>query len=148
MPLVALRKILVVENDPHVACRLTEQLTLAGFNVVLTCCGRDAIGCARYEQPAVITLELRLPDLSGLQVADCLAKDPLTIDIPIVFTAAWADQRLAESCDLVRGRFLIHKPFHSASLISLIHRLPSRDELAKSRSEPATSSGILVAATC
>lgn len=50
--------------------------------------GREGIALARESHPDAILLDIRLPDISGLQVAAILAADPATADIPLIACSA------------------------------------------------------------
>lgn len=79
--------ILVV--DDHEINRYTTRRFLenAGFDTVEASCGQEALEKAR-EVPALILLDVNLPDIDGFQVCKTLRSDPTTTDIPIVHTSA------------------------------------------------------------
>jgi DNA-binding response OmpR family regulator len=59
---------LVVEDDPDISALLEQTLTLAGFAVVTAADGRQAVEVARRIDPALITLDLNLPSMDGVEV--------------------------------------------------------------------------------
>ena|ERR1700730_7015814 len=66
------KRILVVE-DNQLSLRLLNQLLKAhGYEILETLEGRKAIDLARYEQPDLILMDIRLPDICGLDVTRLL----------------------------------------------------------------------------
>jgi len=59
-------KILVVEDDRDLAVLLRRQLESEGYQVFLASGGEDALWLAREAQPQLITLDIMLPDIDGL----------------------------------------------------------------------------------
>ncbi|HET8582425.1 MAG TPA: response regulator, partial [Jatrophihabitans sp.] len=62
------RRAFVVEDDPDIRALLVEVLTQAGFSVDATGSGRDALAKVPHAQPDLVTLDLGLPDLDGVEV--------------------------------------------------------------------------------
>jgi two-component system OmpR family response regulator len=62
------RRALVVEDDHDLRQLLVETLAQTGFDVETTGSGRDALGLAQRLDPDLVTLDLGLPDLDGVEV--------------------------------------------------------------------------------
>jgi HAMP domain-containing protein/CheY-like chemotaxis protein len=75
--------LLIVEDDPTFAGVLMDQAHERGFKALVALRGASAITLAKNFQPAAITLDVRLPDMSGWTVLDHLKHDPVTRHIPI-----------------------------------------------------------------
>jgi len=127
------KKILVVDDDPQVATSLARRLSHAGFEVLSTRSGRGAIHCAQCQHPALMTLDVRLPDMDGLEVAMRLSHDAQTAAIPIIFITGTADRHLKENFDSNDDHYFIRKPYDPDLLIRLINSLLARDELGEMR---------------
>jgi signal transduction histidine kinase/DNA-binding response OmpR family regulator/HAMP domain-containing protein len=86
--------VLAIDDDPVVAVVLRSVLEPAGFRLETAVLGREGIELARRLRPALVFVDLLLPDISGFEVLDALASDPRTSGIPaIALTAA----RLSEA---------------------------------------------------
>jgi len=56
-------KILLIEDDPHQRLLYRLELEDAGYQVLLACCGSDAIGLARQEGVHLVLVNPSLPDM-------------------------------------------------------------------------------------
>ena len=78
--------------------------------------GSDALHRARHEQPNMIFLDLRMPEMDGFEVARRLRGDPKTQDIPILLvTASISKDDLAAIQDLCNG--FVQKPFRRTHIV-------------------------------
>jgi CheY-like chemotaxis protein len=78
------RKILVVDDEPDVVSYLTTFLEDEGFAVVSAQDGPDGIAKARAEHPDLITLDITMPGMSGIEVLTVLRRDPELNPIPVI----------------------------------------------------------------
>jgi CheY-like chemotaxis protein len=74
----------VIEDDPPAAELLVRQLEAAGFRTQIARTGTAALAMARELRPAVITLDILLPELDGWEVMTRLKRDAATSNIPVV----------------------------------------------------------------
>lgn len=128
-------KILVVDDEPDALEVLGFKLKEAGYAPLFAKDGARAIAAAREERPALIVLDLMLPEVDGLEVCKILRRDPGTAAIPIIMLTA----RAAEM-DRVLGLELgaddyVTKPFSPRELVLRIKKLLGR---AKAADDPVT----------
>jgi two-component system phosphate regulon response regulator PhoB len=129
-------KILVVDDEPDALEVLGFKLKEAGYVPLFAEDGARAITMARDERPALIVLDLMLPEVDGLEVCKILRRDPGTAAIPIIMLTA----RAAEM-DRVLGLELgaddyVTKPFSPRELVLRIKKLLAR---VKADDDPVTS---------
>ena len=62
------KRVLVVEDDPSIARLLEVELAEAGYDVDLAATGAAGLAAIEREEPAVVVLDVRLPDVDGLSV--------------------------------------------------------------------------------
>src|SRR5215471_7968913 len=74
-------------------------LRLAGFEVYETTTGEDAWRLVRELKPLLMLLDVRLPDISGIEVCRRVKSDPSTASILVIQTSA----TFTEGSDRVRG---------------------------------------------
>ena len=83
-------RILVVDDEPDALELIEVNLKAAGFEVVSAANGRVALEKARANAPALILLDVMLPEVDGLEVCKNLRRDPKTTGIPIIMLTARA----------------------------------------------------------
>jgi CheY-like chemotaxis protein len=97
-------KVLVIEDNYYTRDILTRWLTRHGHQVVASMDGNQCLHLVQRERPNLILLDMRLPVMSGLDIARLLKADPDTRDIPIIAMTAYSidesrEQALAAGCD-------------------------------------------------
>jgi len=80
--------ILVSDDERDIRELIGFTLRSAGFYVVLTADGFEAIEKASLEQPDLILLDIRMPKISGYEVCRRLKENPATSSIPVAFLSA------------------------------------------------------------
>jgi DNA-binding response OmpR family regulator len=119
-------RILIVDDES--AIRLVCQLNLdsVGFQTLEAADGETALALARSEQPDLILLDVMLPGLDGLRVAEELAASPETREIPILFLSARSDRSDEERGYEAGGLGYVTKPFDPEVLISRVRDVLER----------------------
>jgi two-component system cell cycle response regulator DivK len=101
---------------------LADALELAGYLVIASRRGSEAIELARQHAPDLILMDIGLPDISGIEAVRRLKAEQRTRAIPIIAVTAFAmsedrDEILANGCD-----DNLSKPFKIADLFQLVER--------------------------
>jgi twitching motility two-component system response regulator PilH len=81
---MAIRKILIVDDSPTERHVLNDMLTKAGYEVVTSDNGEDAILKAKAIKPDLILMDVVMPGLNGFQATRAISRDPETRTIPII----------------------------------------------------------------
>jgi|GEM_PF-501190 len=117
-------RVLVVDDEPDLVSWLETALGRQGMTVIAAYGGRDGLAKAVSERPAVIVMDVRMPDMSGLDVLRALKADPVTAAIPVIFmTASDIDKRTVRARMLGLGAAeLLGKPFSADILVDEILR--------------------------
>jgi len=77
------RALLVVEDDPTFARIMVDAAHKRGLKALIALRGATALNMVREFRPTAISLDVRLPDISGWTVLDYLKHDPATRHIPV-----------------------------------------------------------------
>ena len=77
-------RLLLVEDDRFLRKAAEVVLRRHGFEVLTAQDGEDDLTVARAARPALILLDLLMPQMQGFQVIEHLKQDPETADIPVI----------------------------------------------------------------
>ncbi|BCS30823.1 hypothetical protein TBR22_A00230 [Luteitalea sp. TBR-22] len=115
--------ILNVNDDEATRYVLSRTLRRAGYDVREASSGYEALMLAR-EGPRLIVLDIKLPDLDGLEVCRRLKADPRTATIPVLQTSATfvSAARKAQGLDSGADGYLV-QPVEPAELIATVRAL-------------------------
>lgn len=110
-------RVLVVDDFPDTADVMAMYLTRAGYEVRAAYCGADAIEAARWFEPDLAIIDIRLPDMSGYDVARRLRADAGERPLRLIALSGRADPDLA-----IEARFdeVLCKPVSGHELHRLI----------------------------
>ena len=108
---------LVVDDEPAIVQVLTAALTARGHRVAAALTGAKALERAAAEAPAVIILDLGLPDIDGIEV--CRRLRALSGVPIIVLSAEGADDRKVAALDEGADDY-VTKPFSMPELMARV----------------------------
>jgi CheY-like chemotaxis protein len=86
------KSVLVVDDHPEHMYFFRRVLTEAGYHVIESTNGDDAITQAQQQHPNAIILDLVLPTTSGWEAARIIKRDERTSSIPILLVTAYPHQ--------------------------------------------------------
>jgi putative two-component system response regulator len=116
-------RILVAEDIPANRQILTQFLIEMGYAVTETDNGRDALDMVLHEKPDIVILDIKMPEIDGIEVCRILKSNPVTKTIPVVIlTALGDDEHHLRALDAGADDFLI-KPFRVCFLRARLRSL-------------------------
>jgi CheY-like chemotaxis protein len=113
------RRVLVVEDDPSVRGLLQTLFESEGYEVSVASDGLAGLVKASSQRPAVILLDLMMPDLGGVRVLEELRGDPRLADVPVVVVTGKVDA-VPELRAVLGEDSVFAKPFPVADLLSRV----------------------------
>ena len=124
--------VLIVEDEEAFIEALEVGLRREKFRVRVARDGSSALEMFSEAPPEIVLLDVMLPDMGGLEVAERLAADSRTRDVPVVFLSARASVE-----DLRRGYEqgavdYITKPFDPVELADRVREIVGRVERGES----------------
>lgn len=122
-------KILLVEDDPHLAKGLQFNLEREGYEVFLVDNGASALEELREKDFDLIVLDLMLPGLGGLEVARTIRET--NIRFPILMLTAKSSKKDREIGLQAGADDYLTKPFHLPELLLRIKGILRRSEWYK-----------------
>ncbi|MEO1650312.1 MAG: response regulator [Pseudomonadota bacterium] len=121
-------QVLIVE-DNELNMRLFHDLLEAhGFATLQTRNGMDAVNLARKHRPALILMDIQLPEVSGLEVTRWLKDDDELRDIPVIAVTAFAMKGDEERIRQGGCEAYISKPIAVLDFIATVRRFASAAE--------------------
>jgi HAMP domain-containing protein/signal transduction histidine kinase/DNA-binding response OmpR family regulator len=78
------KRLLVVEDDPAEQVSIRELLGSEDIDVYVASTGAEALSAVSSHSPDCMVLDLRLPDMSGLEILEALSRDSSHSDLPVV----------------------------------------------------------------
>ncbi len=102
-------KVLVVDDDPRICWMLNEALKDEGYQVFTARDGQSALQIALKENPQVMVLDIKLPDISGLEVLERLRQAELRVEV-IILSAHGETKNVVKAIKLGAADF-VNKPF-------------------------------------
>jgi signal transduction histidine kinase/DNA-binding response OmpR family regulator/CHASE3 domain sensor protein len=81
-------RVLVVDDDPKAVALVSKHLQVAGYSPIGAYGGQEALDIVRTEAPALVVLDLMMPQVSGFDVVQGLRNHPDTAGIPVIVLTA------------------------------------------------------------
>lgn len=125
----AQKTILIVEDEPDVAAYLQTLFEDEGFRALIAETGKQGFQLAKEVHPDLITLDITMPEESGVRMYRDLREDPETASIPVVIITGISPdfKRFIESRKhLPPPEAYFEKPIDRQALLAKIRELLSR----------------------
>ena len=117
---MAIKKILIVDDSPTERHVLNDMLSKAGYEVVASDNGEDAILKARQVHPDLILMDVVMPGLNGFQATRAISRDAETRTIPIILCTS-KSQETDKIWGMRQGaRDYVVKPINKDELLAKI----------------------------
>lgn len=117
------QRVLVVEDESNIASFVAMYLKKAGFGVTVARNGEEALALAGTDDPAIVLLDLNLPDADGIDVCRQLRQDS---DVPVLMLTA-RDDDIDKIIGLEVGADdYLTKPFNPRELVARVKSILRR----------------------
>jgi CheY-like chemotaxis protein len=116
-------RILIIDDEEDFCEFVKWSLEQTGrFEVLISTDGPSGIALAQIEEPELILLDMRMPQMNGAEVADHLLHNDGTRDIPIAFiTGLLLKEEVSERSGYIHGFPFITKPLTKEELIQQVN---------------------------
>jgi DNA-binding response OmpR family regulator len=121
-------RILVVEDDPDIADLVARYLEREGYLVERAASGREGLNLVAAKPPALLILDLMLPEVDGLEVCRLVRGTERTAAIPIIMLTARAEESERIVGLEVGADDYIAKPFSPNELVARVRALLRRTQ--------------------
>jgi DNA-binding response OmpR family regulator len=116
---VTATRVLVVEDDPSVRGLLHTLLSAEGYDVATASDGLAGLVKAAATKPALMLLDLMMPDLGGVRVLEEIRDDPELSATPVIVVTGKIDA-VPGMRDLLGEDHVFVKPFAVAELLAQV----------------------------
>ena len=117
------RNILVVDDTPTELNRMEKLLSGAGYQVMTATNGRLALELVQHQQPALILMDVNMPQMDGFAATRALRGGEHTKSIPVVLVTA-KDQKADKAWGQMLGaKGYITKPYEDSEVLTLVRSL-------------------------
>ncbi|MDR9362814.1 MAG: response regulator [Microbacteriaceae bacterium] len=118
-------RILVAEDESLIRLDIVETLKEAGYDVVADAGdGEEALALATEHEPELAVLDVKMPKLDGISVAQKLQE----MSIPVVMLTSFSDTDLVQRATEAGAMAYVVKPFSSNDLLPAIQIALSRGQ--------------------
>lgn len=118
-----MKKVLVIEDNENNLKLITYALKRSGYQVIAASNGTTGMELATSENPFFIILDVDLPDINGLQVAQEIRANSLCQQIPIIVMTSFAMRGDRERILSYGVNGYFDKPINPLTIIQEIHKL-------------------------
>jgi DNA-binding response OmpR family regulator len=118
-------RVLVMEDDPSVRGLLHTLLDAEGYDVVTASDGLAGLVKASAQPPALVLLDIMMPDLGGMRVLQELRADPALVDVPVIVVTGRLEAVPELEADLGDESVFI-KPFGVHELLARVAHLTGK----------------------
>ena len=115
-------KILVVEDDKHIALALTVRLKAAGYDVVTAPDAVLAVSMAVKHRPDLVVLDILMPGGNGFLVAERIQDLEAMLGVPCIFITASKQPGLRDQARRLGAAGFFEKPYDAGALLATIRK--------------------------
>jgi DNA-binding response OmpR family regulator len=117
------KKILLVDDEPHIIELEKAILTLEGFEILTAEDGATALEILKTEKPDLVILDMMMPGMSGRETCDSIRKNPKTKDLKVIFvTVAKFSEMGQKSLEELGVSDYLTKPFDNDELVARVKK--------------------------
>jgi DNA-binding response OmpR family regulator len=118
------RRILVVDDEPHIGRIIQFKLEQGPYDVVLAQDGGAALNLLRDSQPIdLVLLDIMLPRIGGIELLAQLRRMPHRRHLPVIMLTAKGNETDREQAAALGASDFIVKPFSPKRLLARINEL-------------------------
>jgi len=131
---VAEERVLIVDDSPEVRAAVRDLvLDPGGYRALTAENGAEGLRLILEEQPDLVLLDERMPEMSGLEVLEALQERG--VEVPVIFMTSFGSEDLAVRAFRLGARDYLIKPFEPEEMQQAIERVLAEKRLRAERDE-------------
>ena len=120
-----MKKILVIDDEAAIRLFLEKELSGAGYSVLTAENGKYGVQKAQEQKPDLILLDIKMPEMDGVETVDLLRGDSRTKNTPIIFVTGLVEKDEVED-GFIKGskgvdQYFIAKPLNMDEVLQFVH---------------------------
>lgn len=121
--------VLIADDDEDIRVLVSVVLTKAGYGTAAVGGGRAVLAAAAgASPPRLYVLDVRMPDVDGLEVCRRLKADPATATAPVMLVSAESSPADIEAAHAAGCDAYLQKPFSTRELVNRVAELLERSQ--------------------
>jgi DNA-binding response OmpR family regulator len=116
-----MKKILIADDEPHVARVIRLVLENEGYHVTYVCNGQEALDVFDELHPDVLIADVKMPKVDGRQLVGIVREHSHGKDIPIIVMTSSLETRHRDWLSDMHNTFFIGKPASPRELVNVIN---------------------------
>lgn len=136
-------EILIVDDDAAACEALARLLQLEGYRPACAGDGREALEAMRRKTPALVLLDVTMPEVGGLRLLDEMRHDPDLRDVPVVMMSGASEpESVLEAQRLGANDYLIKDRLSADQVIGRVrYYVPPRQEQSTAAPDAGVAKG-------
>jgi two-component system chemotaxis response regulator CheY len=118
--------VLIVDDSAVIRSALHKMLTMSGLDlgaVHEAANGREALEVLDQSWVDIMLVDLNMPDMNGVELIECLARDSLLVSIPVVVISSERRQTQIDELKERGIRAFVKKPLRPENLFDVVHKV-------------------------
>lgn len=124
-------EILIIDDEWAVSRAISARLEASGFSTRVAPTGEEGLEVISRSAPDAVILDLRMPDIDGLEVLRRLRAEPGTANVPVIMVTANVQDSVKGEAMALGARAFFGKPFDQRALVETMRRLVSPEPVAE-----------------
>lgn len=117
------KTVLIVDDSNTNNFLLQSIMESEGINSSIALNGSEAFSFLKIKKPALILLDIMMPNIDGFSVLKKLKDGPETKDIPVIFITAKNDENLKQKAIEAGAQDLIQKPIDVNKVLNIVKKI-------------------------
>lgn len=114
--------VLVVDDEVALLRAVSIALTARGYTVTTASNGAEGLEQLVSHQPDVVIIDVKMPELNGVNLVQAIRGDPVTAHIPLIILSALAQPRDIDIGTMAGADLYLTKPLNPNQLIAAIEQ--------------------------
>lgn len=114
------QRVLIIDDEWAIQLALRARLEAHGFSVEAACDGPSGLSAMRADPPDVVLLDLRMPEMDGMEVLRRLRADQRTAMTPVIILTANVQDTVKQQAINAGATEFLTKPYESGVVLNAI----------------------------